>query len=470
MRITRVSTTFRNRVGSLTLLMLMSTPLDLAAQASDEDQRRIPRVISVTPAVGAEGVDPGLTEIHVKFDMPMSRDGYSFVGGGPHFPSPTDTARWVDAFECALPVKLKPNWEYEFSINNAKFKNFRSVWLVPAAPMRCHFKTAGMAAIQRTPKEQRKINIESYDVLCEAMRNRYSYLELRALDWEKLFAEHRGETVSAADLREWTQRAATMLSAANDLHLVLEMDGEKFPTATRRVLPNWNPKGVASAMPGLLGRSPNIATGKTEDGIEYILIGSFAAGARDEIEWVTRHLKTTTAARAVIIDVRPNSGGSEPLAKLVAAWFVDGPRVYAKHAYRRGPMPDDFTPVRDRTVEPNALPKRYNGPVAVLMGPANMSSCEAFLLMMRQGHDVTLIGSPSFGSSGNPKPAYLPNGVIAHIPSWRAMRPDGTTFEGKGIAPDLDVPSIGVDFSKHDPVLATALKALRTRSPRKPTQ
>ncbi len=435
----------------------------IARSAVAEDRTRVPRVVSVTPANGAAGVDPSLATITVKFDMPMAPGGYSFVGGGEHFPQATDLARWVDAYTCALPVKLKANWDYQFGINSEKYRNFRSVWLVSAQPMICRFKTGGVGLIRRSPVDQRRSNLEAFDALCEAMRTRYSYLELRGVDWEGLFAEHRREVVSAKDVHEWVQRAAVMLGAANDLHLWLALDGKEFPTARRAIAPNRSPAGVLLAIPGLKVRGRHVATGMTDDGIGYVSIASWSAKAKvtAETEHVHEYLADMSLARGLVIDVRANSGGNETLAAEVAAWFMDEREVYAKHAFRRGPGADDFTPVRERVIEPNDAPRRYAGPVAVLMGPVNMSSCEAFLLMMKQGGKVRLFGERSHGSSGNPKPTYLSNGVVAYIPSWKAMTAEGEMFEGEGIEPDFAVPSEGVDFSRSDPVLAAALLWLR---------
>ena len=90
-----------------------------------------------------------------------------------------------------------------------------------------------------------------------------------------------------------------------------------------------------------------------------------------------------------------------------------------------------------------------------------MSSCEAFLLMMKQVAGCKLIGQKSYGSSGNPKPHELGNGVTVYLPSWKAMRPDGTCFEGEGIKPDIAVKTSAIELGDRDPVLESALKFLR---------
>ena len=93
-----------------------------------------------------------------------------------------------------------------------------------------------------------------------------------------------------------------------------------------------------------------------------------------------------------------------------------------------------------------------------------MSSCEAFVLMMRQGRDCTLVGQTSYGSSGNPKPHELANGVTIIVPSWQAMLPDGTCFEGQGVRPDVEVKVAADDLKTRDPILENGLAILREKT------
>ncbi len=432
-----------------------------AAQDAPEDRERVPLVKTVQPPCGATDVDPSVKEIRITFDMAMSPEGYSLVGGGPHFPSVAGDPRWADAYTFVLPVSLRTDWEYRFSINSDQHKNFRSVWLVPAEPTFCRFTTGGAKAIQRNEEQQRDLNIESFDALTSALRNKYSYFELRDVDWEQHFVRHRREIVSAESVAEWARRTARMLAAAKDMHMWLELDGETIATYQRSVPANYDLDRIRMLVPNLHRLNMNVWTGETQDGIACLMIKTWSRAAATDIGQARRYLENHANAPAMVIDVRPNSGGDETLARSIASWFVSRKHVYAKHTYRRGPASDDFTPIRERVIEPNEPERRYRGPVAVLMGPRNMSSCEAFLLMMKQAERATLFGEMSFGSSGNPAPTYLPNGVKVLIPSWRALTPDGECFEGKGIAPDVRVQFAGTDPETPDPVLKKALEHLR---------
>jgi C-terminal processing protease CtpA/Prc len=101
--------------------------------------------------------------------------------------------------------------------------------------------------------------------------------------------------------------------------------------------------------------------------------------------------------------------------------------------------------------------------VAVLIGPATMSSCESFALMMRQAPRCKLVGASTRGSSGNPRPFDLGNGVVAWVPSWQDLDADGRLVEGQGVPPDVEVKAGRADFRAGDPVLRQALEVLRGR-------
>ncbi|MBZ0267328.1 hypothetical protein K8I85_04185, partial [bacterium] len=97
-----------------------------------------------------------------------------------------------------------------------------------------------------------------------------------------------------------------------------------------------------------------------------------------------------------------------------------------------------------------------------------MSSNEAFVLMMKQAADCTVVGQRTFGSSGNPKPHELGNGVTVVVPSWQSLRPDGTCFEGEGLAPDVEVAVDVAELEQRDPILERALEILDRAKPLRP--
>ena len=159
----------------------------------------------------------------------------------------------------------------------------------------------------------------------------------------------------------------------------------------------------------------------------------------------------------MIIDVRPNTGGDETLGRVLAARFMDQDVDYA--LTELGPPKVNSTRYPRKLLAANAA-HRFPGQVRVLIGGGNLSSTEAFIMMMQKAPRAKLIGAKTYGSSGNPKPIALGNGVTVNMPSWRAFSVDGKPLEGNGIEPDLVVEWPGkVTVKDGDPVIKAALSS-----------
>ena len=424
-----------------------------------------PKVIKATPDNGATDVDPNLREIRIEFDQDMDQGGLSLCGGGDTFPELRGRPRWDSPRICAAAVSLKPEHEYNFSVNCPAAQNFRSKGGEAAEiyPITFHTgKPHGGTDIRNVTAKENKASVAA---LRRAIDQDYAYRDVHKVDWDKAFAEAGPRLEQAETTGEFVKLAADLLAKAQDLHITLEVADTKYATAKRAISPNCNAKSLKNQVPKWKKLNKRIVSGRFDDGIGYILIASWDREDAEALEAAFEALESLADAKSLIIDVRLNAGGDEGLAQKFAGCFVDKPVVYAKNVYRSAEAPGGFTAPMDRVLEPTKARPKYRGKVAVLMGPYNMSSCEGFLLMMRQVPDCKLVGASSYGSSGNPQGHGLPNGVTVYLPSWKDMAADGTVFEGVGIKPDVSIKADEKDFENNDPVLQAALKLLRGRLP-----
>ena len=419
-------------------------------------QAAAPKVVKATPDDGQEDVDPKTTEIRIVFDQPMDRrGGWSIVGGGESFPQMIGRPRWIDEKTFVIRVKLKPGHEYWLSINNENFTNFRNVAGESAVPYPISFKTAGDAAdAGDAAKVTADDHRQAVQILREAIDENYSHRDLHGLDWAKLFETYGPKLEAALSPQDFAQIAAKLLGENRDIHMWLKVNTRTIGTTQAKYTRNYNYDLLRRKL-ALTSHDNLVLTAKLEGGIDYLMITAWDADRERAMEAAYEVL---AGAKKLIIDVRPNGGGDELMAQRFAGCFIDAPKVYSKNTIRMG---GKFHGPFERTVEPNKARPPFRGPVVVLMGPGNMSSCESFLLMMRQNPNCTLIGATSYGSSGNPKPVELGNGVVAFIPSWQDMLPDGTMLEGKGVKPDVEVATTPAQLEETDPVLEEALKRLR---------
>lgn len=424
----------------------MKTPpifalIALTANALAQDA---PRVTSTQPADGAMDIAPGAAEIVVTFDQDMDRAGFSFVGGGPTFPKVRGTPSWRSARECVLPVELGAGQSYAVGINDAQHTNFKSARGIAATPATLRFTTRASAVT----------NAEAAQRLREAIETRYSHRDVHLANWSTFWPQLEPRLLAAKSPREFAEIAGRGLSVASDPHIWLDVNGELVASFRRQVAPNVLPAIVARTMPKWSAKNPIVETGWPAPRVGYIAIHSWERKhGRETFEAALTALDQMRDASAIIVDVRLNSGGDELIAREFAACFVERRTLYARHATLE---PGGFgTPV-ERWIEPSSSHPRYTGKVAVLIGPANMSSAEAFILMMRHAAHATLIGQRTFGSSGNPQPHALGNGVTIFLPSWKETAPDGAVIEGRGIAPDIEA-SINLRAPR-DAVIDAALR------------
>jgi hypothetical protein len=321
----------------------------------------------------------------------------------------------------------------------------------------------GGAAVDRKGEESgvRAANVQAARRLKELIDGKYSYRDLRGIDWNALFASYTPPMESAGNRQEFAEIAGKMLAGARDMHLWVKIDGKTVNGFKREVERNYDLKYLARTVPRWRERNAYVCTGRFDDGIGYILIKSWAGKTDDDYAPVFEALREFADCRGLVIDVRPNAGGSESWGAKVAGCFIDKQAIYAKHAYRQANRPGGWGDVQDRVLKPNPDGPRFRGKVAVLMGQACMSSCEGFLLMMRQVPGCVLVGDKSYGASGNPKPYELGNGVTVWLPSWKPMQADGTGFETRGIMPDKRITVTRDQLGRSDPVLEAALAYLR---------
>ena len=165
--------------------------------------------------------------------------------------------------------------------------------------------------------------------------------------------------------------------------------------------------------------------------------------------------------RGLIVDVRLNGGGGEPLAGEFAGRFLKQPFVYASSQYRNGPSHTNLTEKFERRAAPRG-PWRYDRPVILLIGQKCMSSNESFVGMMTGDPDATTMGDRTCGSSGNPKLVRLPLDLVVRVPQWIDYLPDGTPLDEHGFQPQIPFKATeGAFDGNRDDLLTAALDRLR---------
>ena len=225
----------------------------------------------------------------------------------------------------------------------------------------------------------------------------------------------------------------------------------------------------------------------TENRIAYIEIPSFDGSPFEEgaLELVNQYKDAET----LIVDLRGNGGGSTP-NRLTDA-LMDRPYRWASTATPIGvalwkvranyfdqiskdpktPQDPDFGYLQTmKELSQNtmflqpSLPQQpekpvFKGKIVILINRYVGSAAEDFCIPFKDNHRATIVGEPSFGSTGQPYYYSFPNGMSFRVSSKRDSFPDGSPFEGVGIVPDIAiVRTIDSVRSGEDVVLKKAIK------------
>jgi hypothetical protein len=147
--------------------------------------------------------------------------------------------------------------------------------------------------------------------------------------------------------------------------------------------------------------------------------------------------------QGIIIDIRQNGGGSAYLGDQLPAYFFDEEYVLGNSAFYDESI-DDFVIDPDDEdefvlVDPSL---RFEGEIAVLVGPNCASACESFAYNMTLGDRAAIVGQyPTAGLGGSVEDFNMPEGVSIRFTIGRSLDADGNIhIEGIGVVPNVRVP------------------------------
>jgi tetratricopeptide (TPR) repeat protein len=201
------------------------------------------------------------------------------------------------------------------------------------------------------------------------------------------------------------------------------------------------------------------------DGIGYMHFSHFKAGAGPTTQALDAALGKLAGARAMVVDVRGNPGGSGKTEEFVANRFADRKRNYMQMQTRYGRKHDDLFPAEYRNVEPGG-PAQFTRPTILLTHRLSASSADIFALAMRVLPHVTVVGDLTEGAFSAQYPDKMPNGWTLWV-AFKVMRDvNGVCWDGIGVPPDLRIVNTPEDIaSGTDRVLEFALQLLEKGAP-----
>lgn len=167
--------------------------------------------------------------------------------------------------------------------------------------------------------------------------------------------------------------------------------------------------------------------------IGYIRLSSFIS--EDLPEEIEAKLAAQKNTKAMILDLRGNSGGLFPNALTVVQLFMDKGKIVGV-SNRNQPK---------RWFEANNH-AAYKGPLVVLIDPGTASASEIVSGALKDNHRAVLIGETTFGKGLVQKINPLQDGSELNLTVSKYYTPAGTDINKKGIPPNIEVPFTLTDF------------------------
>lgn len=310
--------------------------------------------------------------------------------------------------------------------------------------------------------------VTNFETLWSEFNNRYSFFELKDIDWDALHTEYRARVSPATTGAELFSTLSSLLENLRDGHVNLITPFGRYNYLNGRRTYHMNFLGVSAVSPYTVSGLVPLAAGAMYFGrigsdIGYIYIGPYFYG--DVTVWgkaIDAIIDSCASAKTVVVDVRGNGGGNDILASTVASRFADGQYIFSYIRWKNSPARGDFTAPQPTVIRMQG-PAQFKGRVALLTNRQVFSSAEEFVLMMRILPAVTVIGDRTGGGSGNPIQLLLPNSWQYTVSRWIQYTPNMQTFEEVGLTPAIPAEiSAGDSLAGRDAVLEKAIDFLRT--------
>ncbi|GIV83207.1 MAG: peptidase S41 [Candidatus Roseilinea sp.] len=200
-----------------------------------------------------------------------------------------------------------------------------------------------------------------------------------------------------------------------------------------------------------------LLTGDTGDlRIGYLNVPSlFEADVLPRSYEAIRDLMRGGALDGFILDLRTNGGGTYDNLRGLLAIFTSGD--VGEFVTRRGAT----TPMR---VRPSPLGNSQQVPLVVLISAETASFAEVLAGALQARRRATLIGQPTAGNVEVLLAHNFEDGSRLWLAEETFRLPDGKTWEGEGLTPDIRIP-LGWDeyTAEDDPVLGAALEYFASR-------
>jgi carboxyl-terminal processing protease len=204
---------------------------------------------------------------------------------------------------------------------------------------------------------------------------------------------------------------------------------------------------------------PRVELTQLDDGIAVLRLTRFSAEVRVELR---RAIEQSTGARALILDLRGNTGGDYAMFTWLAAQLMTSPREVMTTVRR------EAAGQRRSALLLRPSTEAFPGPLAVLTDRRTASASELMTTTLVEQRNAITVGESTCGCVVAVRTEHvLPDGGGLRIAETGFVSARGRRMEGEPLPPTrLVLPTLADLRAGRDPVLDEARRLLSERLPR----
>lgn len=287
-------------------------------------------------------------------------------------------------------------------------------------------------------------NQGNFEALWKIMDEHYCFFQEKNIDWDAIHTQYARQVNAGMSNGQLFEVLSNMIGELRDGHVNLYSSFD--------VGRNWSwqenyPSNFSDTLFNkYMGTDYKIAAGlkyrTLDDNIGYVYYGSFSSGMGEgNLDEVMMELAPT---RALILDIRNNSGGNLTYAEKLAARFTNEETLVGYMQHKTGRGHNDFSQLEPQRIKPTKG-IRWQKKVIVLTNRSVYSAANEFVKYMKCFPQVTVVGDYTGGGAGMPFSSELPNGWGVRF-SACPMYDINKKCTEDGIAPDYQVSLSQEDF------------------------
>ncbi len=275
------------------------------------------------------------------------------------------------------------------------------------------------------------------DYLWNEVNDRYSYFELKGIDWEAQKAKYESFLFEEISDDSLFKVLGAMLTELNDAHSNLSSDFNiSFFDIDKLGQDNYNWRTIKdNYLPDDFYISGPFVHDFVANGqIGYIRFPSYSGAISiRNLDFALQKYKET---KGLILDLRENGGGAVTDVFELLSRFIDKKTLVYYSRLKTGPGEEDFSDPEPAYVSPNEG-TTYLKKVIVLIDRGTYSAGSFTSLAIKAIPNMLLMGDTTGGGLGLPNGGQLPNGWTYRFSVTQALTLDMDESFENGVPPDV---------------------------------